>query len=133
MVAVNEINLASDEIMAVMTDVKIDDRVRDEENTGIGVLFIRQVMVTLRQLAPRGGFCLSKARIDQVEPARIGEVEVASSAMQAMTKPDFSPGAQAGPAAAEVAACPVLCKAVRIWSANHASGRDVSQSPSNLG
>lgn len=133
MAAINEIDATSEGTVNVIADATIEDLVRDKENAAGAMLFISQVMTMLGKLIHRGCFSLSKAPIDQAEEARIAEVEVASSSMQEMAQPELLLGADAMRGAAEVAACPALCKAVRIWSADHASGRDVSQSPSNLG
>lgn len=133
MAAINGIDVTSEEAMDVMADGRIEDFVRDKENAARGTLFVSQVMAMLRKLIYRGCSSSGKASIDQIDEARIGEVELASSSMQEMAQPDFLLVADAGPPATEVAARPMLCKAVRIWSANHSSGRDVSQSPSNLG
>lgn len=134
MVAINEINVTPAETMTGVMDEKIaDDLVRDNARAAGAMRFIGQVMVMLRKLIRAGGFASGKAPIGQVEQTPIGEVEVVVASTQAMAQPDFLLGAGANPVAAEVAARPVLCKAVRIWSAHRASGRDVSQSPSNLG
>ncbi|MBC7859831.1 MAG: hypothetical protein H7Z39_13870 [Burkholderiaceae bacterium] len=133
MTAITEIDVTSEGTINVMADAKIEDLVRDKESAARGMLSIGQVVTMLGTLIHRGCFSLSKAPIDQAEEARTAEVGAASSSMQEMAQPEFSLGTGAIRGAAEVAACPVLCKVVRIWSADHASGRDVSQSPSNLG
>lgn len=133
MAAINEIDATSDGTITVMAEAKIDDLVRDRENAARGMRFISQVMTMLGKLTHRGCFSLRQAPIDPAEEARVADVGVASSSMPEMAQPEFSLGRGATRWGAEVAAGPVPCKTVRIWSADHASGRDVSQSPSNLG
>lgn len=64
---------------------------------------------------------------------RVIEVEVSPPPMQKKAPQEFMFGADAKPPGAEVAAPPAPGKARHIWLANHASDRDVTQSPSNLG
>jgi hypothetical protein len=132
MVGANEIDVVLGEAMNVMTGAKIEEPIHEKENAAPGPLFIGQVMTMLGKLIHREPSSLMKAGTGQVEDTGIGAVEVAL-AVQQMATPDLLLGPDARPPFAEVAARPIFCKAIRIWSADHASGRDVSQSPSNLG
>ena len=106
--------------MNVATDVKIEDQSLDNKNS-TGLSFINRIVI------------LFWKQTTLLNKPGIGEVAVPPPSMPIQAPPEVILSAEANPPVAPIAAHPARGKARHIWSANHASGGDVTQSPSNLG